>query len=157
MKYTVAAFYFVLIVAFCGALDRTAMAAATVSQWLPVASGNWTTASNWSTNPSYPNNGSPTAADQYNVLINQTGAPYTVTLVPAVTVNTVKLDSPDATLQLVDGLKTNSLDVTNGTVTLGTTSCCGHSLDVFDDITLNNGSIRLVMSQDQSQPTLLRF
>src|SRR5262249_49950554 len=107
--------------------------------------------------PFYPDNGSPTAADQYNVLINQTGTPYTVTLTPSVTVSSVELASPNATLQLVDGLKTNSLDVTDGTVTLGTTSCCGHDLDVYDDITMNNGSIRLVMSQDQSQPTWLRF
>ena len=138
-------------------LARSIEAAVSTSQWLAATSGSWTTASNWSTNPSYPDNGSPTAADQYQVLINQTGAPYTVSLTPKVRVDSVTIDSPDAQLTLVDGLTTNSLNVTDGTVTVGTTTCCTHSLDVQDNVNLHNGTVRLVMGESLSEPSWIRF
>ncbi len=127
------------------------------SQWLSATDGNWTTASNWSTDPIYPHNGAPSGASEYDVLIDKVGAPYTVTLADKVSVSSLKLDSPDATLVLVDGISTNSLDVSGATVTVGTTSCCTHSLDVFDDVNLTNGSIRLVMSQNLYEPAWIRF
>ncbi|MGH7936947.1 MAG: beta strand repeat-containing protein, partial [Bryobacteraceae bacterium] len=52
--------------------------------WLHPADGNWTTATNWSSNPNFPNNGTPSNT-LYDAVIDATGAPYTVTLANAVT------------------------------------------------------------------------
>ena len=60
-------------------------------------SSDWTDASAWSTNPDYPN------ASQYDARITAAGAPYTVTISTLVTVGTVTLASPDATLRLNAG------------------------------------------------------
>jgi hypothetical protein len=157
MKRTIATLLAAAAPMLCSALPDSVMAATAISQWLSPTSGNWTTASNWSTNPFYPDNGQPNAGDQYQVLIDKTGAPYTVSLTPKPTVSSVTINSSDAHLQLVDGLTTNSLNVTGGTVTVGATTCCTHSLDVFDDITLDNGTIRLVMDDFLSDPTWVRF
>lgn len=73
--------------------------AATPASWLLPTSGSWRDVTKWSTNPVYPNNGSPGAADAYDVTIGATGAPYTVTLnlFPDVTITRLTIASPDAT------------------------------------------------------------
>ena len=132
------------------------LALPTVSEWIAPISGNWTTASNWSTNPVYPQNGTPTAADEYNVLIDEVGAPYTVTLNTDVRLSSVQLDSPDVTLKMLGHLGTDSLDVTHGAVTIGDISHDVH-LMVSGDITLNNTSIRLFGNSDISQYAAIEF
>ena len=83
--------------------------AQTTSNWLTAANGDWDDASNWSST-AFPNNGQPGAADTYDVVINQIGAPYTISIgsfdpfgnLPAenFTASTVTLDSSDTTLGL---------------------------------------------------------
>jgi len=103
--------------------------AQTISVWQSAESGEWDDASNW-LSTAFPNNGQPNAADTYDVQIDQTGTPYTVSIsnvdptnpfggspTKNFTASTVTLDSPDATLRIQDGFfggfDSNSLTVTD--------------------------------------------
>lgn len=86
--------------------------AQTDAYWLTAADGDWSTATNWSTDPIYPNNDSPTAGDTYDVTLDATGSPYTVTVDEAVTIDNLTLISPEVSL-----LMSHSMDM-NGTVNI---------------------------------------
>lgn len=89
---------------------------AITSSWTSVTSGNWGSAVRWM--PAVvPNNGSPTGDSRYDAIIAAMGAPYTVTLNSSVTVDSLTLDSANATI-----------DHTSGTLTL------------TDDLVLNAGT-----------------
>jgi filamentous hemagglutinin len=62
------------------------------ASWLSPVSGTWTDPTKWSTNPVYPNNGSPNPADTYDVVINPSGG-YVVALSSDVTVNSISMGS----------------------------------------------------------------
>ena len=68
----------------------------TDASWTAATSGNWTDASRWSTSPVFPSNGNP-AGTTYDALIDAAGAPYTVRFVSDVTLDSLTIDSPDAT------------------------------------------------------------
>lgn len=70
----------------------------TDTYWLNPVSGNWSDAANWSTDPVYPANDSPTTGDIYDVTIDVTGAAYTVKLDADITLNSLTLNSSDLTL-----------------------------------------------------------
>src|SRR5580658_4621948 len=81
----------------------------TAAAWNTDAGGDWATASNWSTNPNYPNNGTPSGTD-YAATIAATGSQfYGVTIDSNITVDSLTLNS-------------NKVQVTqsSGTVDLGT-------------------------------------
>ena len=84
---------------------------ATPANWLNPASGVWTDAAKWSTSPTFPNNGAPNAGDHYDALIAAIGSPYTVTLNTNVGVDSLTLDSPDATLLHTEGKLTASFAI----------------------------------------------
>lgn len=97
----------------------TARGAEPESTWLNAVSGNWTDAANWSTSPHHPNNGSPALGDTYAVMIDASGNPYTVILNESVTVDSITVNSDDATLELRPGrLETSIIDVPAGRVLL---------------------------------------
>jgi hypothetical protein len=81
--------------------------------------GNWTDPTQWSTNPNYPNNGTPSGTT-YDAVINAPGAgPHTVTLNSNVTTDSVTLDFANATLSQTGGtLTTSTFDVAAGTYVL---------------------------------------
>ncbi len=90
----------------------------TTASWLNPASGAWTTASNWSTDPFAPINGSPAGAT-YAAEIAATGAAYIVTLSSSVAVNSVHVGSPGAQLLVNNAtLTTSTIDLSGGTLTL---------------------------------------
>lgn len=62
----------------------------THSSWLSPSSGNWIDPANWSSNPDYPNNGSPPGAT-YDVTIGAAGPAYTVSLSDSVAVSTLSI------------------------------------------------------------------
>lgn len=74
--------------------------ATTPADWLVAGDGAWTDGTRWSTTPDAPNNGAPAGA-AYDVRIGATGQAYTVWLYSAVRVDSVTVDSPDATLRVV--------------------------------------------------------
>src|SRR5438128_1496327 len=78
-----------------------ALPAQTQSNWLGVNGGNWTDPTLWSTNPNFPNNGTPAGAT-YAATIATSGT-YTVSLNAAVAVNSVTLNNATATLALTSG------------------------------------------------------
>src|ERR1700690_976026 len=115
-----------------GELSRAAVAAAAAAVFVPAFAGaseitsnwsgntgNWTDPTQWTTNPNYPNNGTP-AGVEYDAVINAPGAgPYTVTLNSNVTTDSVTLNSPNATLSQTGGtLTTTSLNISAGTYVL---------------------------------------
>jgi hypothetical protein len=80
------------------------------------STGNWTDPTQWSTNPNYPNNGTPTGTT-YDAVINAPGTgAYTVTLNSNVTTDSVTLDSANATLAQTGGMLTTvALNISAGT------------------------------------------
>jgi hypothetical protein len=71
--------------------------AETTSSWINPVNGQWTDASKWSSNPCYPNNGSP-AETIYDALIGAGNRAYTVTLSSDVCVDDLTINSYGATL-----------------------------------------------------------
>ena len=88
--------------------------------WANATNGTWNTAANWSTNPNFPNNGSPGATDTYDALIGATGAAYVVTLNSNITINSLTLDAASATLNQTSGTfkAVNGLNFQAGTFQL---------------------------------------
>src|SRR5687768_16098805 len=76
--------------------------AATSASWTTAVSGLWTDASKWSTNPNYPNNGTP-GGTTYDAGIAASGAAYEVTFAGIATVDSLTLNSADATLRQNSG------------------------------------------------------
>jgi hypothetical protein len=99
-----------------------ARAADTIATWNAPTSDTWTNASDWSTNPAYPNNAMP-AGVNYQAVIAATGSPYTVSLDSDVSVDGLILNSADATLSQTEGtfqastltLDAGSLAINGGT------------------------------------------
>jgi fibronectin-binding autotransporter adhesin len=86
------------------------------------ASGNWTDPTQWSTNPSYPNNGSPIGTN-YQALIDLPGT-YTVTSSSNVSVDALTIDSANATVSDTAG----TLTVGGMTVSAGAFDLAGGTL-----------------------------
>jgi len=80
----------------------SSVSAATTATWLDAVDGQWDDASKWST-PVYPDNGSPAPSDTYDVVIDAAGDSYTVDLDTDVSLDSLTLDSADATLYLYGG------------------------------------------------------
>ncbi len=79
--------------------------------------GNWTTVTDWDTNPNYPNNGTP-AGSTYNAFLDglNGSTAYIVTLNSAVTVSSLTISSSFATLSHTSGI----FQTTTGTISAGT-------------------------------------
>ncbi len=121
------------------------------SSWLSASSGAWDDAMQWSTDPEFPNNGSPDTTSTYDVTIDATGSPYTVTLDTNITIDNLSLDSSNATVSHTTGtfVVTGSAELSNGTydvnggtlqggiwnVSGGTLSFAG--MDTIDNATVN--------------------
>jgi hypothetical protein len=106
--------------ASCLAAPAAAWALPTVTQWTTAASGLWTEGARWSSAPHSPDNGVPSAADEYAVVVAATGSPYTVTLRDDVAIDSLTIDSPNATVALGSSrLVTPSIQIDRGTLLLG--------------------------------------
>lgn len=103
-------------------------------QWQSAVSDSWATSARWS-GTSFPNAPGDSAA------INVSGSPYTVTLNSDITVNSLLLDSPDATLNQVS----NTLSLGSGTITInqGTYSFSGGTISNATILTQNVGTFLL--------------
>jgi fibronectin-binding autotransporter adhesin len=98
-------------------------------------SGNWTTAADWSTNPNYPNNGTPSGTD-YDVEAGSTGTgSYAVTLSSSVQIDGLSLDNSGATVDVATGgsLTLTTLNANSGLFELtgGTLNAASSSGDLF--------------------------
>jgi hypothetical protein len=85
--------------------SSTAVFAQSVAtSWLNPIDGNWSDPARWSTNPNYPNNGTPPGAN-YSVDVTAAGSSYQITLGDAddVSVTWLKLRSSDATVRQTGG------------------------------------------------------
>ncbi len=98
-----------LVIAVFTACASPLCARADTATWASAVSGNWTDSSNWLPTV-VPNNNTPPGTN-YDVLINATGAAYTVTLSAPVTINNLTLNSDTATLLLQSGGTTPQLTV----------------------------------------------
>lgn len=108
-----------LLAALASLLPATPTLAQSTATWLSPVDGNWSDPTQWSTNPSYPNNGLPPGS-LYDAVIDATGNPYTITLDSAdVTLRNLTLNSPQATLVNRRTLRTlETLDLKDGTLQL---------------------------------------
>jgi hypothetical protein len=87
--------------------------AQTTAFWVDPVSGDWTDPTRWSTNPVFPDN---TGAGTFDAVIDQTGAPYTITNTADIDLHQLRLDSSDATLSLPAGTLTTDLQLTAGRI-----------------------------------------
>ena len=102
------------------------------SSWVVGLDGNWTDPANWSTNPNYPNNGTPPAVS-YVAVINADGAPYSVFLNSQVAVSTLNIAFSGATL-----------DMSGGTVSVNNRLTVGGGINqTGGQINLNTGSLNV--------------
>lgn len=140
------------------------------SYWLSPSSGYWSTPGNWSTNPNYPNNGSPSGTN-YDVFLDAAGSTYNVILNSIVSVSNLTINSPDVRMR-DDPLGvlniSGSLNVENGTFALdelgtlsnATVNVSGNgyfyatsgTLDHVTVGTSTSGSATIIVS-DQSNPS----
>ena len=141
-----------LLSLFCVLISSTvnssrAIAVPTVATWLQASDGNWTEASNWSTNPLFPNNGTPNVADEYAAVIQATGGAYEVSIVDSIVLSSLTIDSPDATLSLDAGqLTADTIDIANGVLSLGTNGAFSRNIEseiIGAEITGNAGELLL--------------
>ena len=72
------------------------------SSWLTPTDGDWTDATNWSTDPLAPLGPNDTAT------LAAVGSPYTATISTGVSIDQINIDSPDATVLLQGGMLTAS-------------------------------------------------
>src|SRR5688572_17412693 len=107
------------------------------AEWLNPVSGNWTDATKWSTNPNYPQNGTP-AGSSYQAIIDALGQAYTVTVDSAITVGSLTLDSADATLYIRSGM----LRVSGGTLQIASgVTVRGEGANGYGTIAYVNGDV----------------
>src|SRR5438445_8036287 len=71
-------------IGLAAAVGVGSMAMADTATWLNPVSGNWNDATKWSTNPNYPNNGTP-AGVNYDANVAASGAAYSIGLSSNVT------------------------------------------------------------------------
>lgn len=99
--------------------------------WNTAVSGDWDNAALWSTNPEYPNNGSPNPGDTYNAIIDAAGSAYTVTGNVPVTLDNFTINAVDATFAMNADLTVNGVfDVQNGMVQATTLQLTAASLNI---------------------------
>ena len=119
-------------------LATSSVTATGTVEWAAALDGKWIQASNWS--PAIvPNNGQPTPPSAYDVLIDQTGAPYIVTLDGTVGVNSIVLNSTAAALSHTSGILTiqGLLDVKSGSYLLRGGTLAGATLTGAGSISLD--------------------
>lgn len=83
------------------ALLPTALAGNVTSSWQAAAGGDWRTVASWSNTPAlstYPANGQINGTTSFDVNIHVTGAPYAIALPTSLSLDTVTLNSADATV-----------------------------------------------------------
>ncbi len=116
--------------------------------WVSALSGDWTDATNWSTDPVFPDNNGTT----FDVFITPTGAAYTVTLDAAITIDEFNMPSADATLDLTSNNLVTEFDwnqsasrvLGTGEITVrGTASFTGGAVLEGVDIFTIDGSLDL--------------
>ena len=110
----------VVVASATAALTALSAHAGTTADWLTGTSGNWNDPTRWSTNPSYPNNGSPTGVTYDARIAAASASPYVVTFAtssfvqPVVSVDSVTVNSANGTLRLWSGLSSDTLQALNG-------------------------------------------
>jgi len=125
-----------------------ARASATDAHWLSPSFGQWSDATQWSTNPFAPNNGNP-AGSSYNAFVDASGSSYTVNVGSNVVISSLTVNSPDAHVLdnaniEIDGSLSilNGLFQVGGTLSNATVTATGNSvLQAFSGSTLNNVTV----------------
>jgi hypothetical protein len=143
------------LVSFACGLRVQVSGADTSATWTSETSDDWTSAIEWSTNPNYPNNGTPAGAS-YQALINAIGGtPYTILLDSNIDLNALTLDSADATLSQTSGdleagtinLDAGSYQLEGGSIASSTINLNGGSLNVqtgmLSDVTVTGGDLQV--------------
>ncbi len=143
-----------LLVLLIGATSPAS--AQTTSSWLNAVDGDWDDPAKWST-AVFPDNGSPSPSDTYRAVIDATGSsPYTVDLQTEVTLDSLVLNSANATLALKRfgdlnvlspfELRAGTFAILGGRISGGTIRGYGGSMEVggrysetstFDGVTLD--------------------
>ena len=134
-----------LVVTAAIALGASHVGAAVYSNWTGAA-GNWTDTTKWSSSPNYPNNGTP-AGTTYSAVIDAPGSSaYGVTLNSNISVDSLTVNSSNATLMQsanslnVGGavaLQTGAYQSTGGTLTAGSMN-----VSALATANLNGGTFR---------------
>ena len=114
----------------------------TTAEWIG-GTGNWTTASNWSTNPNYPNNGTPSGTNYQAIIDQPESAEYVIIQSGNNTVDSISLSSTNAAL----------VDI-SGTMTIGGMAISGGTFRLQGGILSGGTSGALVTLTSSSQFTI---
>ena len=106
-------------VAIVAAMLLPAHAAVQTSIWQNPIGGSWDNPALWSTNPNFPNNGGGGIAT-YDAVIDKLGSPYTISLGVNITLETLTLNSANATIDQTAGTftATDAINLLAGTYEL---------------------------------------
>lgn len=96
----------------------TGVSASTVARW-DGATADWTSASDWSTSPNYPNNGTPVGTN-YQAVIDAPGN-YTLTLISTISVDSLNLGASGAIFAEDGTLSATNVQISSGVFVLGGT------------------------------------
>lgn len=112
-----------------GGVSQSALGQVTTSQWLNAVSGNWSDPTLWSTNPFYPDNGN--GNPFYRAEFLATGANYTATLNSNIALDSLLLNSANATIAHTAGTLTlgGTATLTAGTFNLNGGTIAGGTID----------------------------
>ncbi|MGA2440612.1 MAG: PEP-CTERM sorting domain-containing protein [Tepidisphaeraceae bacterium] len=134
-------------------------AADTTATWIG-ASGNWTDPTQWSTNPNYPNNGTPTGTDYQALIDTDGGGPYSVTLNSDTTIDSLTLNNANATLDHTGGtLTAGQIDINAGAYDLngGTIANATVNLSASGQFQIENGTLNGVTVTGGDLQTVDRY
>jgi hypothetical protein len=130
-----------LLVASSAGLVCPFAQAQTQANWLQPSDGSWTDPSQWSTDPFFPNNGSPPGTT-YDVLVDATGSPYTISSSGSITIDSLRLHAPGATVQHSGGPFT----IAAGSLSIGPQSTfvtqSGGTLTTSADVIIAGGQLQ---------------
>ena len=107
--------------------------------WLDAVDGSWTDATSWSTDPDFPDNGTPTPSDTYDVLIDAIdplGLPYVVTLDSAVSITSLRIDVGGASL----AVQSSALTVSDAVSLVSGTFTAIDAVLSFENVVVSGGS-----------------
>ncbi|WP_442481517.1 hypothetical protein [Aeoliella sp. SH292] len=100
-------------------LSASALEVGTPVSWNTPTNGSWSNGAKWSLGFA-PDNGQPQPGDIYDVTFASTGTAHRVVLEGDVEINTLTIDSPDATFSLgIGSLRAEQINLTRGTMQMG--------------------------------------
>jgi hypothetical protein len=122
--------------------------------WLSETSGKWSDPTHWSTNPSYPSNGTPAGTNYQAIIAATGGTSYTATLNTDVDVTSISINSADAELDQTSGtLQAGTINVNAGAYQMDSGTLVNTAIDInAGSLGIQDATLDGVTIQQQQPP-----